>query len=153
VPKGVTGPRTLGEDVLLVVALAMRPTTNRRSTHHELHRQIGTMLVSRFNGVAWFHDVHTIAHHCEKQVVFPVQVTNVGLPISHGPMPGGRASSRAAKMLRAPRHIQTLDSPNSRSSRNRGSRGRGPSRPESWPPFPNAEPVAPGNPADRDEGG
>jgi hypothetical protein len=38
--KGVTGPRTLGEGVLLVVALAIGPTTNRRRTHHELHREM-----------------------------------------------------------------------------------------------------------------
>ena len=36
------------------------------------------MLISRFNGVAWFHDVDTIAHRREKQVVFPVWVTNDG---------------------------------------------------------------------------
>ena len=32
------------------------------------------MLICRFNGVAWFHDLYTIAYHREKQVVFPVAV-------------------------------------------------------------------------------
>jgi hypothetical protein len=36
------------------------------------------MLISRFNGVAWYHDVHTIAHHCEMQVLFPVRIVPKG---------------------------------------------------------------------------
>src|SRR5215469_11519776 len=69
------------------------------------------MLICRFNGVAWFHDVHTIAHHCEKQVVFPVEVSNIGLSLSHGPCLEGPRPRAPQRCCVPQRHIQTLVAP------------------------------------------
>jgi len=46
------------------------------------------MLISRFNGVAWYHEVDTIARYCEKQVVFPVGIGGDGPPDIARPSPG-----------------------------------------------------------------